>query len=172
MNFRNSHDAEYMREALAQARQAAAVGEVPVGAVVLCNGAIIGAGHNARESNQSPLAHAEILAVGKAAACLRSWRLTDCDLYVTLEPCIMCVGAMLQARVRRLVFGCADPKAGAVTSLYELANDRRLNHRIAVTDGVLREECAALLSDFFSALRLRKKETRLAERWPSPVEGA
>src|SRR5690349_15909101 len=133
MNFCNSaSDAEYMTEALGQARQAAEAGEVPVGAIIVCNGSVISAGHNARESNQSPLAHAEIVAIEKAARYLASWRLSSCDLYVTLEPCIMCVGAMLQARVRRLVFGCADPKAGAVMSLYELTNDPRLNHRIAV----------------------------------------
>ncbi|HEY7164516.1 MAG TPA: tRNA adenosine(34) deaminase TadA [Candidatus Binatia bacterium] len=174
MDFCNSNPeaAAYMSEALAKAREAASAGEVPVGAVIVSAGRIISAGHNARELNQSPLAHAEILAIDQAARYLGSWRLIDCDLYVTLEPCIMCVGAMLQARLRRLVFGCFDPKAGAVKSLYELASDPRLNHRIAVTDGVLKDECAALLSDFFTELRERKKETRLAERWPSPVEGA
>jgi len=174
MVFSNSTEADtrYMREALAQAEEAAQAGEVPVGAVIVLNGTIISTGHNAREANRSPLAHAEILAIEKAARYLGSWRLTGCDVYVTLEPCIMCMGAMLQGRVQRLVFGCADPKAGAVQSLYALADDPRLNHRISVTGDVLAEKCGAVLSDFFSELRERKKETRLAERWPSPVEGA
>ena len=165
-------EASFMRAAWVEAQTAASAGEVPVGAVVVFNNEIISKGYNRREMRQSPLAHAEILAIKDAAASFRSWRLTNCDLYVTLEPCIMCVGAMLQARIRRLIFGCLDPKAGAAESLYRLCADSRLNHRVAVTGGVLGAECAALLGDFFKSLRETKKRTRQAERWPSPVEGA
>ncbi len=160
----------FMKLALAQAKEAADKGEVPVGAVVICDGEVVGAGHNRREELQNPLAHAEIAAIEAASRCLGTWRLTECDLYVTLEPCVMCVGAILQARMRRLVFGCLDPKAGAVKSLYRLCEDERLNHRLPVTGGVAAEACALLLSEFFA--RLRKKSDHHAERWPSPVEGA
>ena len=170
MNFCSAAtDAAFMEQALAQAREAAALDEVPVGAVIVRNGTILSSGHNAREAAQSPLAHAEILAIEKAATRLQSWRLTGCDLYVTLEPCIMCVGAMIQARIRRLVFGCYDAKAGAVKSLYSLADDPRLNHRIAVTGEVLAADSGALLSDFFSDLRQKKKETPPAQKSPSPA---
>ena len=164
------NDGFFMGLALVQAREAADKGEVPVGAVVSCDGEVVGAGHNQREETQSPLAHAEIAAIAAASRRLGTWRLTDCDLYVTLEPCVMCVGAILQARIRRLVFGCLDPKAGAVQSLYRLCEDERLNHRLPVTEGVATEACALLLSEFFA--RLRKKSDHHAERWPSPVEGA
>jgi len=163
-------DGLFMKRALAQAKEAADKGEVPVGAVVICDGEVVGAGHNRREELQNPLAHAEIAAIEAASRCLGTWRLTECYLYVTLEPCVMCVGAILQARMRRLVFGCLDPKAGAVKSLYRLCQDERLNHRLPATGGVAAEECARLLSEFFA--RLRKKSDYHAERWPSPVEGA
>ena len=169
--FASSH-VSHMREALTEAQEAAQAGEVPVGAIVVWNGQIIGKGHNRRETRQSPLAHAEILAIEEAAAFLRSWRLTECDLYVTFEPCIMCVGAILQARMRHLLFGCRDPKAGAAESLYRLCDDPRLNHRLPVTGGVSAHECGALLEKFFGDLSRRKKQTRNAERWPSPAEGA
>src|SRR6266849_337524 len=165
-------DASYMQEALAQAHLAAEAGEVPVGAIVVRQGQIIGKGYNRREARQSPMAHAEILAMEDAAHLLRSWRLSECELYVTLDPCIMCVGAILQARIRRLVFGCLDAKAGAVESLYRLCEDSRLNHRLPVTGGVAVQQCAAVLENFFGDLRERKKRARVAERWPSPVEGA
>ena len=161
-----------MHGALEEARLAAEAGEVPVGAVIAWNGNVIAKGHNQREKRQSPAAHAEMLAIQEAAVFLNTWRLLDCDLYVTLEPCVMCVGAMLQARIRSLVFGCLDPKAGAVESLYHLANDARMNHVLAVTGGVLAPDCAGLLQNFFTKLRERKKQARIAERWPSPVEGA
>jgi tRNA(adenine34) deaminase len=164
------NDGFFMGLALAQAREAADKGEVPVGAVIVYGGEVVGAGHNRREEMQSPLAHAEIAAIEAASRRLGTWRLTDCDLYVTLEPCIMCVGAILQARIRCLVFGCLDPKAGAVQSLYRLCEDERLNHRLPVTGGVAAEACAVLLSEFFA--RLRKQSDHHAERWPSPVEGA
>jgi tRNA(adenine34) deaminase len=149
-------DVSYMQLALAEARQAAAKGEVPVGAIVARAGEVVGRGHNQRETQQSPLAHAEMLAIQQASRGLRTWRLSDCDLYVTLEPCVMCVGAILQARVRRLVFGCLDAKAGAVESLFGLCDDSRLNHRLPVTGGLLARESADLLESFFKALRETK----------------
>ena len=150
---RTDLDVNYMRLALDEARQAAAQGEVPVGAVVVCKGEMIGRGHNERETQQSPLAHAEILAIQEASSHLRDWRLSECDLYVTLEPCVMCVGAILQARIRRLVFGCLDAKAGAVESLFGLCDDARLNHRLPAAGGVLARESADLLENFFKVLR-------------------
>jgi tRNA(adenine34) deaminase len=150
-------DASFMKLALEQARQAGEIGEVPVGAVVVHDNQIIGTGYNCREKLQSPTAHAEIVAIENASQALRSWRLAGCDLYVTLEPCVMCAGAILQARLRRVVFGCLDPKAGAVISLYRLCEDRRLNHRVPAVGRVLTEECAILLSEFFSLLREKKR---------------
>ncbi len=164
-------DAAYMKLALAEARTAAAKGEVPVGAVVVRDGEVVGRGFNQRETLQTSLAHAEILAIQEASGNLRSWRLSECELYVTLEPCVMCVGAILQARIRRLVFGCLDPKAGAVESLYGLCDDARLNHRLPVAGGILARESSELLEKFFKTLREAKKSTN-AERWPSPAEGA
>lgn len=160
-----------MKLALAEARTAAAKGEVPVGAVVVRDGEVVGRGFNQRETLQTSLAHAEILAIQEASGNLRSWRLSECELYVTLEPCVMCVGAILQARIRRLVFGCLDPKAGAVESLYGLCDDARLNHRLPAVGGILARECAGLLEKFFKELRDTKKSSS-AERWPSPAEGA
>jgi tRNA(adenine34) deaminase len=165
-------DARTMRQALAEASKAAARGEVPVGAVVVCDQQIVGRGHNQREKLRSPLAHAEILAIEQASRYLGRWRLDDCELYVTLEPCVMCVGAVTQARMKRLVFGCLDPKSGAAESLYQLCNDARLNHRLPVAGGMLAEDCAAILEQFFSRLRQSKRKPTNAERWPSPVEGA
>jgi tRNA(adenine34) deaminase len=150
-------DRIFMEQALGEARRAADAGEIPVGALVVAGGAVLACGYNRREELQSPTAHAEILAMEAASKRLKSWRLEECSVYVTLEPCIMCVGAMLQARVARLVFGCRDSKAGAVQSLYRLCEDPRLNHRLPVTAGVLEEECSAMLSDFFAALRKRKQ---------------
>jgi tRNA(adenine34) deaminase len=149
-------DESYMRVALDEARAAAAAGEIPVGAIVVANDAVLARAHNLREERQSALAHAEILAIETASARLKSWRLEECTIYVTLEPCIMCVGAILQARIARLVFGCLDPKAGAVESLYRLCEDTRLNHRLPVTGGILTEDCSRILSDFFSDLRKGK----------------
>jgi tRNA(adenine34) deaminase len=165
------HDVEYMKLALAAAREGAGRGEVPVGAVIVSAGEIVGTGYNGREERQNPCAHAEIVAIEEASRGLRSWRLESCDIYVTLEPCLMCAGAILQARMRRLVFACLDPKAGAVESLYRLCEDQRLNHQLPVTGGVLAQESAALLADFFTRLRSQKRQPK-TERWPSPVEGA
>ena len=161
-----------MQLALAAAHDAASRNEVPVGAVVVSAGRVVGTGYNRREERQTPLAHAEILAIEEAAKNLRSWRLQQCDIYVTLEPCLMCMGAMLQARMRRLVFASHDPKAGAVESLYRLCEDQRLNHQMLATGGVMAEQSGALLTEFFTRLRLRKRQSQNAERWPSPVEGA
>lgn len=160
-------DSNYMRQALAAARQAALKDEVPVGAVVVYAGAVIGTGQNQREAGQSVLGHAELLAIQQASAHLDSWRLSECDIYVTLEPCLMCMGAILQARMGRLVFGCLDPKAGAVESLYRLCEDQRLNHQLPATGGVLASEATAMLAEFFQRLRQRKRLTDNVERWPS-----
>jgi tRNA(adenine34) deaminase len=168
----DQEDSFYMKLALSEAQRAGERGEVPVGAVVVHKGEVIGAGQNRREELNSALAHAEISAIDEASRRQQSWRLSECDIYVTLEPCIMCVGAILQARVRRLVFGCLDPKGGAVESLYRLCDDARLNHRLPVTGGVLGQDCARILEDFFARLRERKRDATKAERWPSPVEGA
>src|SRR5688572_11504580 len=143
----------YMRRALAAAEQAAGRGEVPVGAVVVVGGEIVAVAHNERETGSDPTAHAEILALRRAAAALGHWRLIDAEMFVTMEPCPMCAGALVNARVRRLYFGCDDPKAGAVRTLYNLVEDSRLNHRLEVFPGVLAREGAALLRGFFSRLR-------------------
>ena len=142
--------------ALEQARAALAAGEVPVGAVVLSpSGSVIGAGHNLRVSRSDPTAHAELVALRQAATELADWQLTGCTLVVTLEPCTMCAGALVQARVARLVFGAWDEKAGAVGSLWDVVRDRRLNHRPEVIAGVREQECAELLTAFFGTRRCR-----------------
>jgi tRNA(adenine34) deaminase len=151
-------DDYWMGIALREAQKAADRGEVPIGALVVKDNMILGRGYNLREASRDPVAHAEIIAIRKAAKKEVSWRLTGATVYVTLEPCIMCMGAMLLARIDRLVFGCRDPKGGAAGSLYDLSDDHRLNHRISVTSGVRDEECAAILSDFFAALRREKKK--------------
>lgn len=146
-------DAAYMRQALRQAEQALAAGEVPVGAIVVCAGRVIAAAHNQRESLHDPTAHAEMVAITQAAQELSDWRLEECTLYVTLEPCLMCAGAMLQARLPRLVYGARDSKAGAVHSLFGVLSDRRLNHQVSVVSDVLGEPCGEILSRFFQAQR-------------------
>ena len=146
-------DEVFMALALAEAKAARREAEVPVGAVVVRDSVVIGRGHNRRESLADPTSHAEVTAIRRAARERTSWRLDDCTLYVTLEPCVMCAGAIVQARVRRLVFGCLDPKGGAVRSLYQVCDDPRLNHEVVVTEGVLAEECGSLLKNFFIALR-------------------
>ncbi len=142
-----------MREAIIQAQQASAYGEVPVGAVVLYQGQIIGTGQNRVIRDNDPTAHAEIVAMRAAAQHLRNYRLTGCDLYVTLEPCAMCAGAILHARIDRLVYAAPDPKAGACGSVLSVINHPQLNHRVSVTAGVLAEECSEMLSAFFRARR-------------------
>lgn len=147
-------DEKWMRIALAEAGRARDSGEVPVGAVIVRDGDLLASAHNSPISLCDPSAHAEILAIRAAAAIVENYRLAGTTLYVTLEPCIMCVGAILQARIERLVFGAADPKGGAVVSLWRLFEDRRLNHAVAVTEGILREACAEILSGFFREKRL------------------
>jgi tRNA(adenine34) deaminase len=149
----SSYD-EWMRLAIEQARLADRAGDVPIGAVVTsADGQVIGAGYNQREAVGDPTAHAEVLAIRAAAAHLRGWRLDGCTLTVTLEPCSMCAGAIVLARLPRLVYGTADPKAGAVGSLWDIVRDRRLNHRPEVVSGVLAEECSALLATWFAERR-------------------
>ena len=146
-------DDAYMKEALAEAERAAALDEVPVGCVIVVDGKVVGRGGNRRESAKDPTAHAEILAIREAAQAVGGWRLVGSTLYVTQEPCPMCAGAIVNARVERLVFGCDNPKAGAVRTLYQMVEDPRLNHRVAVQGGVRAAECGALLSNFFKKLR-------------------
>jgi tRNA(adenine34) deaminase len=152
-------DEQWMREALIEARVAEARGEVPVGAVLIdATGALITRAHNLRETLEDPTAHAELLALRWAAMDRRSWRLSDLTLYVTLEPCPMCAGALVNARVPRVVWGCDDPKAGAVTSLFNIGTDPRLNHRFEITRGVLADECSDQLKRFFKKLREKKNK--------------
>jgi tRNA(adenine34) deaminase len=146
-------DTSFMMRALAEAQVAADAQEVPVGAIIVREQRVIAAAHNQREQLQDPTAHAEMLAITQAAAALGSWRLEGCTLFVTLEPCPMCAGAILQARVPRVVYGAEDPKGGAVRSLFRLLNDARLNHRCEVQAGVLAEACGKVLSDFFVSQR-------------------
>ena len=148
----------FMLRALAEASRAAREEEVPVGAVIVRDEQIIASAHNQREQLQDPTAHAEMIAITQAAASLGSWRLEDCALYVTLEPCPMCAGAIVQARLPLVVFGATDPKGGAVASLYQILQDRRLNHRAAVVGGVLAAESARLLQDFFEEQRRQGKK--------------
>jgi tRNA(adenine34) deaminase len=150
-------DERFMRLAVKQAELALREGEVPVGAVLVCGGEVLSAAHNRSVSGHDPSAHAEMLALRSAAARLGNYRLPEAVLYVTLEPCIMCAGAMIQARIRRLVFGAADPKGGGVVSLYRLLQDDRLNHRIDVTPGILGAICAEILSGFFRKKRIASR---------------
>lgn len=149
-----------MRLALEEACLARDAGEVPVGAVIVRGEELLGQAHNSPVSLNDPSAHAEVLAIRRAAALLGNYRLTGATLYVTIEPCLMCAGAILQARIERVVFGAADPKGGAVVSLYRLFDDRRLNHSVEVTQGVLQEACAEILSGFFRAKRLISPQRR------------
>jgi tRNA(adenine34) deaminase len=146
-------DEKFMRLAMEQAETALRTDEVPIGAVIVQDGRVVAAAHNQRETLRDPTAHAEIIALTQASAALRSWRLDDCTLYVTLEPCPMCAGAIVQARVPRVVYGAVDPKAGAVESLYRLLSDPRLNHRAEVSGGVLAQGCSEILTRFFQAKR-------------------
>lgn len=147
-----------MQLALDEAQVAAKADEVPVGAVIVVDQKIVAQAHNQREMLRDPTAHAEVLAITQAAAALGAWRLAGCTLYVTLEPCAMCAGAIVQARIPLVVYGATDPKAGAVASLYELLSDSRLNHRSEVVGGVLAEPCGAILTDFFAMKRREGKK--------------
>jgi tRNA(adenine34) deaminase len=154
-----TRDDEWMREALAEADRAGSLGEVPVGCVLVdAGGRAVASGHNLRETERDPTAHAEIVAIRAAARALGSWRLEGHTLYVTLEPCVMCAGALVNARVARVVWGCDDPKAGACKTLFAVGQDPRLNHRFAVTRGVLELECQGRLKRFFASLRAQGKK--------------
>ena len=154
------NDEKFMKFAIEQAHHAAKLGEVPIGAVVVCDGEVIAEGFNQREARQDPSAHAEFTAICQASRELERWRLPDCTVYVTLEPCIMCSGLMHQARIARCVYGASDPKAGALGTLYHVHDDERLNHNFEVTGGVLEDECAGLLRDFFRMRRKQNKEEK------------
>jgi tRNA(adenine34) deaminase len=143
----------WMREAMAEARKAEDIGEVPIGAVIVKDGTIIGRGYNRRETGLDPLAHAELIAIREASSHLQAWRLLDCTLYVTLEPCPMCSGAIVQSRVPRVIFGAYDPKAGCAGTLMNLLQEDRFNHQAEVIGGVLGEECGDMLTQFFRTLR-------------------
>jgi tRNA(adenine34) deaminase len=153
-------DERYMEEALRIAEAAAAAGDVPVGAVVVLDGVIIGRGGNRREVEADPTGHAEVIALRDACRTMKRWRVDGATLYVTLEPCPMCAGTLVNARVARLVYGASDPKAGAVRSLYQLCDDPRLNHRMEITEGVMAQRCAEQLRTFFRAARAKKKALR------------
>lgn len=150
-------DENYMKFALEEAAKAERIGEVPIGAVIVKDGEVIARAHNLRETAQQPTAHAEHIAIERAAEAVGSWRLEDCTLYVTLEPCVMCSGAIVMSRIPRVVYGAADPKGGCSGSLMDLLQEPRFNHRAEVVSGVLEEECSQLLKHFFKQLRDKKK---------------
>lgn len=154
---------KFMKEALAEAEKAFALGEVPIGAVIVKDGQIIARGHNLTETSKDPTAHAEMIAIRQAAKVLGGWRLIGCDLYVTVEPCTMCSGAMIWSRIDNLYIGAMDPKAGACGSVFNIPEEDRLNHRIHVETGLMEEECAALMRQFFTQLRNRKKKNKSEE---------
>ena len=155
-----AQDLIFMRAALEEAAKAPAVGEVPIAALIVHDGRVLALAHNYRELWQDPTAHAEVIAIRAAATALGTWRLTDTTLYVTIEPCSMCIGAIILARVSRVVFGAWDPKAGACGSLFDLPSEPKLNHRVAVTGGILEQESQALIQKFFKNLREAPPETR------------
>ena len=156
----DNSDITYMQAALAEAERARAKGEVPIGAVIVLDDKIVGRGHNLRETSNDPTTHAEMVAIREAAEAIGHWRLLDTTLYVTLEPCVMCMGAIILARIPRLVFACRDPRAGAVGSIYDFSQDQRFNHKVEVTSGVLGEACSDILSAFFRELRAGKKSEK------------
>lgn len=157
-------DRIFMHEALKEAQKAASIGEVPIGAVLVHNNDIIARAHNLRETTQNAVTHAELMVIQDACKTIGSWRLEDTTLYVTLEPCPMCAGAILQSRIPRVVYGARDTKAGCVDSLYHLLNDSRFNHECEVVEGILADECGEILTDFFRLLRERKKAEKQAKK--------
>ena len=159
-------DIRYMRMALDEAEAAAAEGEVPIGAVVVCGDAVVARAHNRRETDLDPSAHAEFLAMTQAARVLGRWRLEGCTVYVTLEPCLMCAGLMVNARVSACVYGAPDPKAGALGTLYDISCDPRLNHEFDVRAGVLADEASAQLKSFFKARRTKRKRAQAEAEGP------
>ena len=154
---RDSYDSKYMKEAIRQAKKAALIDEVPIGCVIVHDGQVIGRGYNRRNTDKSTLAHAEITAIKRASKKLGDWRLEDCTLYVTLEPCQMCAGAIVQARIPEVMIGCMNPKAGCAGSIYNLLQEPAFNHQVSLFKGVLEEECSQMLKDFFRSLRTRLK---------------
>lgn len=150
-------DIKYMRAAIREAKKAAALGEVPIGCVIVYQNKIIGRGYNRRNTDKSTLAHAEITAIRRASRKMGDWRLENCTLYVTLEPCQMCAGAIVQARIKRVVMACMNPKAGCAGSILNILEMPQFNHQVEVTRGILEEECSFLLKNFFKALRVRNK---------------
>lgn len=150
-------DNMWMKEAIAEAKKAERLGEVPIGAVIVRDGSIIGRGHNLRETEHNPIAHAEIIAIQQASKQLDAWRLLDCTLYVTLEPCPMCAGAIVQSRIKRVVYGTDDPKAGCAGTLMNLLQEPRFNHETELRAFVMKEECSSLLTTFFRELRNKRK---------------
>lgn len=154
----------FMKEAIKEAKKAESIGEVPIGAIIVKDGEIIGRGYNLRETNQLSNAHAEMIAIVQANEFVGSWRLEDCTLYVTLEPCPMCAGAIVQSRIPTVVFGATDPKGGCCGTIYNLLDEEKFNHRCEVISGVLEEECGQLLSDFFKNLRQKKKQQRVDKK--------
>lgn len=158
-----TEEEKYMKEAIRQARKAWKLQEVPIGCVIVKDGRIIARGYNRRNTDKNTLAHAELLAIRKASRVVGDWRLEECTMYITLEPCQMCAGAIVQARIPRVVIGSRNPKAGCAGSILNLLNVPKFNHQVDLTEGVLEEECSAMLSDFFRELRMRRKKAMSSE---------
>lgn len=154
-------DEKHMKEALKQAKKAYELGEVPIGCVIVYQDKIIGRGYNKRNTNKTTLAHAELVAIKKASKAMGDWRLEDCTIYITLEPCQMCSGAIVQARIKRAVIGTMNPKAGCAGSILNLLQMKEFNHRVEITTGILKEECTKILQTFFKELRIRNKMEKL-----------
>lgn len=151
-------DVKYMKEAMKQARKAYLLGEVPIGCVIVYENKIIGRGYNRRKTDRNTLSHAELTAIRKASKVMGDWRLEDCTMYVTLEPCQMCAGAIVQARMKRVCIGCMSPKSGCAGSILNLLNVSQFNHQVEITQGILEQECSEMLSNFFIELRARNKK--------------
>ncbi len=159
-----TEDEKYMREAIKQAKKAAAIGDVPIGCVIVYDGKIIARAYNKRNKNKTTLAHAELLAIAKASKKLGDWRLEECTMYITLEPCQMCAGAIVQARIPKVVIGSRNPKAGCAGSILNLLQVKEFNHQVELTEGVLQEECSEMLSEFFRELRKIQKEKKKQQK--------
>ncbi|MCI8515335.1 MAG: tRNA adenosine(34) deaminase TadA [Hungatella sp.] len=159
-----TEEERYMKAAIRQAKKAKALNEVPIGCVIVCEGQIIGRGYNRRITDKNVLAHAELIAIKKACKKMGDWRLEDCTMYVTLEPCPMCAGAIVQARIPKVVMGCMNPKAGCAGSVLDMLHEPGFNHQVETETGLLGEECSALLKDFFKALRLARAAGKAADR--------
>lgn len=151
---------KYMQEALEEAKKAASMGEIPIGAVIIKDGQIVGRGHNETETRKDPTAHAEMLAIRQASQTLGGWRLLGCEMYVTAEPCCMCAGAIVWSRIQKLYIGTMDPKAGACGSVFNIPQEEKLNHYVEIETGILQEECSCIMKDFFKQLRKKKSEEK------------